>query len=105
MQMIADGKLKDNTKIKYYDDVYLYEDIKEILTLNELLNIGFEMLEEDTTEEIEEIHYKERPDKTRGSINSLFDWVAEIETKTNELIRAYNKLNNTTYKAENCMTD
>lgn len=97
MQMIADGKLKDNTKIKYYDDVYLYEDIKEILTLNELLNISFEMLEEDTTEEIEElkeyVNYLENQNCIR------------MAKKINELVRAVNKLNNTTYKAENCMTD
>ena len=29
----------------------------------------------------------------------------ELLARTDELIRAYNKLNNTTYKAENCMTD
>lgn len=105
MQMIADGKLKDNTKIKYYDDVYLYKDIKEILTLNELLTISFEILE-DTTEKIKPI------DKSYGifgfneeSFAEMKEMVQDIYEKTEELVIGYNKLNNTTYKAENCMTD
>ena len=118
MQMIADGKIKDGTRIIHDDEEYLYdkrfntlgivgghEDITEMLTFNELLNDDFEILE-DTTEEIKPI------DKSYGifgfneeSFAEMKEMVQDIYEKTEELVIAYNKLNNTTYKAENCMTD
>lgn len=67
MQMIAEGKLKNNTKIisKEYGYLYIYgetstnvsntnsyEDITDDFTLRELIYANFEILE-DTTEEIE----------------------------------------------------
>ena len=111
MQMIADGKIKDGTRIIHDDEEYLYdkrfntlgivgghEDITEMLTFNELLNDDFVILE-DTREEIEEL-------KNRIlDMNELEEYILDYHSKINELVRAVNKLNNTTYKAENCMTD
>lgn len=109
MQMIADGKIKEGARIIHDDEEYLYdkrfntlgivgghEYITEMLTFDELLNDDFKILE-DTTEEIEEINLKGCHDY--GEILDIY------EEKINELVRFCNKLNNTTYKAENCMTD
>lgn len=109
MQMIADGKIKDGTKFvnlhicPMYDNrnVFRYEDNNFKgryggTNIIKMLNHDFEILE-DTTEEIEELNTKGTYDY--GELLDMY------EEKINELIRFCNKLNNTTYKAENCMTD
>lgn len=129
MQMIADGKIKDGTRIIHDDEEYLYdkrfntlgivgghEDITEMLTFNELLNDDFEILE-DKTEEIKEITINGRDVK----YGSMYNWLGNcsiheekicsaIDTlamKYNELVRAYNSLikQQDTSKETNCMSD
>lgn len=103
MQMIADGKIKDTTRISYADGGAICDYLNYIL--NDVMEENFEILE-DTTEEIKTI------DKSYGifgfneeSFAEMKEMVQDIYEKTEELVIAYNKLNNTTYKAENCMTD
>ena len=114
MKMIADGKIKDGEIIyrkgnKDYEYTYKYgnlywkidnDNITEMFSLKRILEFNFEILKEDTTEEIEEIEELDT--------KNLFEYMEILdlyEDKINELVRAVNKLNNTTYKAENCMTD
>lgn len=108
---IANGE-KMPKKIKYDDEYFVFNeewhtylccdhDLTPLFDRCNMLKANFlneevEILE-DTTEEIEEL-------KTKG----IFDYgelLGAYELKINELVRFCNKLNNTTYKAENCMTD
>lgn len=98
MQMIADGKINKDIKFDVLNKkgmIYTANATIDNVTMRELLDLDFEILE-DTTEEIEELDMA----YTHHNIDHT-----EIMNKINELIRAVNKLNNTTYKAENCMTD
>ena len=101
---------------KYYELKTENENItRELLSrtnkLNELLieNARYKAkLEEDTTEEIEEIDIKDNKIQAISIVNYAYSISQPMKitiNKINELVRAVNKLNNTTYKAENCMTD
>lgn len=110
MQMIADGKIKDGTKINridYYDihkyvfkngDLYFNgtsDTLRNFFKIKTILEQDFEILE-DKTEEIEEYKttYTER----------CID--IEVREKLNEVIRAVNKLNKRdTSKETNCMSE
>ena len=82
--------------------LFLYENFgnspnTKIWLLSDNIEILEDKTEEDTTKEIEELDMA----YTHHNIDHT-----EIMNKINELVRAVNKLNNnTTYKAEQCMTD
>ena len=105
MQMIADGKIKDGTKIicEFTQATYVYseynknliyegsEDITEDLTLGELITTDFKILE-DKIDEIEEL--------------SNTDWKevgVMIGKIYKELLNGFNQV--FTSKDENCMTE
>lgn len=104
LNKIANGE-KMPKKIKYDKEEYFwceqcetYEDQKSKDWLSNIDNLNDEVeILEDTMEEIEElkeyVNYLENQNCIR------------MAKKINELVRFCNKLNNTTYKAENCMTD
>ena len=122
MQMIADGKLKEGTRIKiegvyfeYTDGEFFNNEFNQYLynylgySLKGLVTDTFEILE-DKTEEIEEIDtLYSMLDFTdikycKGEIDFNFK---EIQDKINELVKAVNRLNKPidTSKETNCMTD
>jgi hypothetical protein len=102
-------------KIKYDDEYFVFNeewhtylccdhDLTPLFDRCNMLKANFlndevEILE-NTTEEIEELNTKHL-----NYNEDLFEVILYHESKINELVKAYNKLNNTTYKAENCMTD
>ena len=98
MKMIVDGKIKKDTKFGVLNKrgmTYTVNATIDDVTMRELLDLDFEILE-DKTEEIEEI---QRSD-------SYVDQINNNRNKINELVRAYNSLiKQDTSKETNCMTD
>lgn len=130
MQMIADGKIKDGTRIniigngsnsyRFYTIVGTYrclriwreeigkEDVllERVLDTNDLLIYNFEILE-DKTEEIEEIKV-DRNNFIHTELGSFKGRKMDIAfvNKFNELTKIVNKQNKQdTSKETNCMTD
>lgn len=133
MQMIADGKIKDGTRIniigngsnpyRFYTIVGTYrclriwreeigkEDVllERVLDTNDLLIYNFEILE-DKTEEIEEIkELDEWVTYRNGEVTQSEAKTIEIGNKVNELVREINQIKKykqlDTSKETNCMTD
>ena len=119
---IANGK-KVPKKIKYDDEYFVFNeewhtylccdhDLTPLFDRCNMLKANFlneevEILE-DTTEEIQTVDFLHKTTDysdycyAKNGIDYNFEL---IQNKINGLVRAVNKLNNTTYKAENCMTD
>lgn len=120
LNKISNGE-KVPKKIKYDDEYFVFNeewhtylccdhDLTPLFDRCNMLKANFlneevEILE-DTTEEIEELNYytviSTSYNRFQKHVDEEFKKRAQ---KINELVRAVNKLNNTTYKAENCMTD
>lgn len=121
MQMIADGKIKEGTKINridYYDihkyvfkngDLYFNgtsDTLRNFFKIKTILEQDFEILE-DKTEEIEEIQVDDNYyiHTELGSFKGRKMDIAFVN-KFNELTKIVNKLNKQdTSKETNCMTD
>ena len=108
MQMIIDGKIKEGTVINRIgnDGVFKYEyrngnliyieeeNIINIFSLKEILDLDFEILE-DKKEEIEEIDVKDNRIQATSTGNYAYSISQPMKimiNKINELVRAVNSL-------------
>lgn len=109
MQMIADGKIKKDTKFGVLNKrgmTYTVNATIDDVTMRELLDLDFEILE-DKTEEIEEIQADDNYyiHTELGSFKGRKMDIAFVN-KFNELTKIVNKLNKQdTSKETHCMTD
>ena len=121
MKMIADGKIKEGTKINRIDyyDIYKYvfkngdlyfngtsDTLRNFFKIKTILEQDFEILE-DKTEEIEEIQADDNYyiHTELGSFKGRKMDIAFVN-KFNELTKIVNKLNKQdTSKETNCMSD
>ena len=122
MKMIADGKIKEGTRIKiegvyfeYTDGEFFNNEFNQYLynyfdySLKGLVTDTFEILE-DKTEEIEEINYYAILSTSYNIFQKNVDEVVKKHTqKINELVKEINQIKKDkpidTSKETNCMTD
>lgn len=114
MQMIADGKIKKDTKFDVLNKrgmTYTANATIDDVTMRELLDLDFEILE-DTTEEIEEIKRINKSYAIFGfddkSFKEMKEMLQDLYEKTDELVREINHIKKTftvdTSKETNCMS-
>lgn len=109
MQMIADGKISKEIKFNVLnkrDMLYTVNATIDDVTMRELLDLDFEILE-DKTEEIEEFEVDDNYyiHTELGNFKGTRIDIAFVN-KFNELTKIVNKLNKQdTSKETNCMTD
>lgn len=114
MKMIADGKIKEGTKINRIDyyDIYKYvfkngdlyfngtsETLRNFFKIKTILEQDFEILE-DKTEEIEELNKITKEEFERLDKRTLLELIVKNQ---NKIIDKLNKQD--TSKETNCMTD